>query len=183
VGFEEWLRVNLPSMLRLATVLCGSPQSAEDLVQDVVIKAHARWARIQMFDHPDAYLRRMLINEHLSWRRRLASAMRRDTLNDPGGVDQGRPFDQEWVDRVALIAEIRNLAPRQRAVIVLRYLDDYSIAETASTLGCTESTVRAHTARALARLRITLPAEPAPKQAHSVGFESSAPPVKDRHAH
>jgi hypothetical protein len=96
-----------------------------------------------MFDHPDAYLRRMLINEHVSWRRRLANAVRRDILNDSRGVDQGRPFDQEWVDRVELIAEIRKLAPRQRAVIVLRHLDDYTIAETAFTLGCTESTVRA----------------------------------------
>ena len=107
--FEDWVRAQLPSMLRLATALCESPQLAEDLVQDVFIKAHARWAQIQTFDHPEAYLRRMLINEHLSWRRRLASALRRDTLSELGGVDQRQPFDQAWVDRVELAAEIRKL--------------------------------------------------------------------------
>ena len=178
--FDEWVRAQLPSMLRLATALCGSPQAAEDLVQDVLIKAHARWAQIQAFDDAEAYLRRMLINEHLSWRRRLASAMRRDMLSEPGGVDYRRPFDEAWVDRVELAAEIRKLPPRQRAVIVLRYLDDLTIAETALTLGCTESTVRAHTSRALASLRIMHP----DAQEHTPSAASRPPhPVKDHHAH
>lgn len=91
-----------------------------------------------------------------------------------------RPFDQRWVDRLELAAEIRKLPPRQRAVVVLRYLDELSIAETAQTLGCAESTVRAHGARALARLRVTLTeaSEPTPTSSHS-------PPraMKGGHAH
>ncbi|MGI3785735.1 MAG: SigE family RNA polymerase sigma factor [Janthinobacterium lividum] len=179
--FEEWLRARLPSMLRLSTALCGSPQPAEDLVQDVIIKAHAQWDRIQLLDQPDAYLRRMVINEHLSWRRRVAAAVRRDTSTEWGDVDQRRPFDQQWVDRDELVTQIRRLTPRQRAVIVLRYLDDLTIAETAHALGCTQSTVRAHTARALASLRITLPVG----QTGTTTAERPMPsyPAKDRHAH
>lgn len=158
--FEEWLKGRLPYLLRLATVLCGSPHSAEDVVQDVLEKAHSRWARIQTLTNPDAYVRQMVINEHLSWRRRIARSPRRSTIDEDAVPDQGAAFDQRWADRAELVAEIGKLPARQRAVIVLRYFEDLSIEESAETLHCAESTVRAHTARALARLRVGLAAPP-----------------------
>jgi DNA-directed RNA polymerase specialized sigma24 family protein len=70
VTFDEWTRSGLPQLLRFATALCGSGHLAEDVVQDVALKAHRNWARIGAAGNPDAYLRRMVVNEYLSWRRK-----------------------------------------------------------------------------------------------------------------
>jgi hypothetical protein len=61
VTFDEWTRTGLPPLLRFATVLCGTPYLAEDVVQDVAIKAQRSWDRIGGLDHPEAYLRRMVV--------------------------------------------------------------------------------------------------------------------------
>jgi DNA-directed RNA polymerase specialized sigma24 family protein len=83
--FEEYVA----ALLRQATVLAGDPHVAEDVVQDVLIKAQPRWARIRELDLPDAYLRKMIVNELLSARRRVAAAVRRERAQGPAPLPDG----------------------------------------------------------------------------------------------
>jgi len=148
--FEEYVAARLPALLRQATVLAGDPHVAEDVVQDVLIKAQPRWARISEMDVPDAYLRKMIVNELLSARRRLAAARRRERVQWPAP-------DQDGVDvlvqRDAILQVIRGLPTRQRIVIALRFYEDMADSDIAALLGCTEGTVRSQASRALAKLR------------------------------
>lgn len=70
--FDEWARARLPALVRFAVALTGDRGLGEDVVQEVLIRAYGRWDRIAGLDQPEAYLRRMVTNEYLSWRRRWA---------------------------------------------------------------------------------------------------------------
>ena len=148
--FDEWTRSGLPQLLRFATVLCGSAHLAEDVVQDVAIKAQRNWSRIGAADSPDAYLRRMTVNEYLSWRRKWSRYV------PIAEVDSGTSPDHadRTADRDQLLGELAKLPRRQRAVLVLRYFGGLTDNEIAETIGCSPGTVRAHASRALATLRI-----------------------------
>ena len=103
---------------------------------------------------PDAYVRRMLVNEFLSWRRKWARVLpfvKVGEFRSDGSTDHA----QTVVDRDALVREIGRLPERQRVVVTLRYLLDLSDADIADSLGCRESTFRVHAARALAPLRVS----------------------------
>jgi RNA polymerase sigma-70 factor (sigma-E family) len=153
-SFEEYVSVRSGRLLRFAYVLCGDRHLAEDLVQDVLARAHRRWDRIEA-EHPDAYLRAGIVRAHLSWRRRRASA-EKVTADPP---DQNRPppdFTQQLAVRDELWTLLAQLPRAQRAVLVLRFyedLDDHHIAE---VLGCAPATVRVHASRALGKLRASL---------------------------
>ena len=155
--FEEYAKAKLPMLLRTARAVCADSALAEDVVQEVLSRIYADWARPGVVDKPDAYLRRMVVNEYLSWRRKWARLI---PHADPGRltVRHGRgetvPGPEHVDDRAALVAELKQLPPRQRAVIGLRYFADLDDAAIAATLGCAQSTVRVHAARALATLRI-----------------------------
>lgn len=151
--FEEWFGAQLPRLLRFTTVLCGGPDPAEEVLQDVAIKAMRRWETLRGLDHPEAYLRRMIVNEHLSWRRKWGRIVPAAELREPGH-DPG--FADQQADRAELAAELAKLPRRQKAVLVLRYFEGLPDAEIADLLGCSASTVRSHTSRALAALRIEL---------------------------
>jgi len=153
VTFDEWTRSGLPQLLRFATVLCGSAHLAEDVVQDVAIKAHRSWNRISEVRSPDAYLRRMVVNEYLSWRRKWSRYVPRA---DVVPADVVADHAEQTADRAHLLGELARLPRRQRAVLVLRYYGGLSDNEIAETLGCSPGTVRAHASRALAALRIEL---------------------------
>jgi RNA polymerase sigma-70 factor (sigma-E family) len=150
--FEQYAHRQLPVMLGTARAICADNALAEDLVQDVLIKLFARWPAIDAMEAPDAYVRRMLVNEYLSWRRRWArtwaGAHPRDVANT------GADLASEQAERSELLDEVRRLPARQRAVIGLRYFADLTDAEIADLLGCSQSTVRVHAARALKALRI-----------------------------
>jgi hypothetical protein len=90
VKFEEWFGEELPQLLRFATVLCGSSDLAQDLVQDVAIKVQQRWLKLSQLDYRDAYVRRMLVNEHLSFRRKFARIFVRATVEPPPVATIGR---------------------------------------------------------------------------------------------
>jgi RNA polymerase sigma-70 factor (sigma-E family) len=152
--FEEWFGPQLPRLLRFATVLCSGHQVAEDVVQDVAIKAHARWSRIESLQHPGAYLRRMVVNEHLSWRRKWSRIIPEADLREP--VPAAADFTDQHADRAELITELAKLPRRQRAVLVLRYLEGLGDADISGILGCSQATVRSHASRALASLRIEM---------------------------
>ena len=149
--FSEYVRAQHPALLRFATVLTGQTWLAEDLVSDVLGRAFERWDAIGAMERPHAYVRRMVVNEHLSWRRRL----RRSSAHEPPDEIIADGAD-EHVEREAMIALLARLPRRQRTAIVLRYYLGLSDGEVAAELGCRESTVRSQIARALRSLRIDL---------------------------
>jgi RNA polymerase sigma factor (sigma-70 family) len=131
-------------------------------VQEVVIRVNARWERIGRMAEPRAYVRRMVVNEYLSWRRRSWRSVPSGTAEEVGDRETPDP-SPAIVERLALLAELARLPRRQRAVIVLRYYEGLSDAEVAHVLGCRPATVRGYAARALAALRVD-PVEPRPRQ-------------------
>lgn len=120
-------------------------------------RASTRWGTIQELDHPDAYLRRMVVNEYLSWRRKWARLIPSSDLLDERS-DPGRDAvtDADADDRHHLQAELKKLPPRQRAVVVLRVYVGLNDAEIAATLHCPRGTVRSLQSRALHRLRVEM---------------------------
>lgn len=155
--FGELLAERIPALLRFATVVTGSPHQAEDVVQDVLVKAHRRWDRIGGLDHPEAYLRRMIVNEHLSWRRKWARVVPSPPEHELLDVPVADPADQV-VRHDELVEAVRSLPRKQRAAVALRYYANQTDAEIAEVLGCSVSTVRSQIARALAKLRIEIDA-------------------------
>ena len=148
--FTAFVRDHGPSLLRTACLLTGERAHGEDLVQTALAKAYGKWWRVARADAPVAYVRRLMVNSHLSRLRRLASAEQvMATVPDrPGRHDQDRIAENETV-RGALL----RLSPRVRTAVVLRYFDDLSQAETARVMGCSVSTVNNHVTRGLAALR------------------------------
>jgi RNA polymerase sigma-70 factor (sigma-E family) len=136
-------------------MLSGGVHSAEDLVQTVLARAHRRWDRIGSLEHPEAYLRTMVVNEFLSWRRRLTNReVPMAELIEPAPVDDvsGRQAQRDAAWRL-----LGQLPRQQRAVLVLRFYEDLPDDEIAAVLGCSASTVRSNAARGLASLRAAVP--------------------------
>ena len=156
--FEEFAASRLPAVLAFAAVLTGQRATAEDIAQEVLIRACARWDTIGGLDRPEFYVRKMVLNEFLSWRRR---SWRLIPAGDAAmTADRTSDLADQYAERAALLAEIGKLARRQRAVLVLRYYEDRSDAEIAELLGCRPATVRAYVSRALAALRVELRPHP-----------------------
>jgi RNA polymerase sigma-70 factor (sigma-E family) len=148
--FDEFANSRLPSLLRFAKVLCIDRGLAEDVVQEVLLRAHRKWASIGSLDHPEQYVRRMIVNEHLSWRRKWSRIV---VDADVHAVDADDPGTQ-ISDRSALMSEIAALPKRQRTVLVLRYYGGLTDEEIARDMGCATGTVRSHASRGLAALRV-----------------------------
>jgi RNA polymerase sigma-70 factor (sigma-E family) len=162
--FEEFAAQRLPAMVRFAAALAGNRADAEDLIQEVLMRAHRRWPSIGGMDSPDSYVRRMIVNEFISARRRtwrLLPKGRPEDLDTPATADHA----WQYAERASLIGELAKLPPRQRAVLMLRYYEGLSNAEIADVLSCRPGTVRAYAARALAALRVELGAPGGPMPA------------------
>lgn len=143
-----------PALLRYATALSGDPHLAEDLVQDVLLKAQRRWSLISALEVPEAYVRRMITNEFLSWSRRKAASVvplppEELASSAPNLADPSTRIDE--ID--AMRVELAKLPRKQRAVLALRYYVCLPDGEIAKMLGCSAGTVRSHASRALATLR------------------------------
>jgi RNA polymerase sigma-70 factor (sigma-E family) len=156
VTFEEFAAARLPALLRYATVLTCDPHLAEDVVQEVLVRVHRKWRRIQSVPVPDAYVRRMITNQFLSWRRRKSFSEAPRPPEDmlelaPAVRDPASRID----DRDELLAQIATLPKRQRVALVLRYFCDLPDDEIAAVMGCRVVTVRSHISRALSTLRVT----------------------------
>jgi RNA polymerase sigma-70 factor (sigma-E family) len=162
VTFDEYATWRLPALLRYAAVLTGDRDLAQDIVQEVLARAHSRWSRIASLDVPDLYVRRMVTNEFLSWRRRAVRVTPTDAM--PEKAEEGPDAATRHAERVVLLAEIGRLPRRQQAVLVLRYYEGHSDAEIADVLGCRPSTVRGYASRALATLRVGLQPVPATRE-------------------
>jgi RNA polymerase sigma-70 factor (sigma-E family) len=150
--FGEFVRAVLPGLLRYGHALTGNPHDAADLVQGVLERIGARWSSVlRKTGDPVAYARRAMANAHVSrWRRTRRENLVAE-LPDTAVVWQPDRFDDE-----PLWQAVRALPPRQRAVMVLRYYEDLSEAEIASTLGITKGTVKSQANKAMASLRARL---------------------------
>ncbi|MEU4238294.1 SigE family RNA polymerase sigma factor [Actinoplanes sp. NPDC026619] len=147
--FVEYFRVRAQSLRRLAYSLCGDWHTAEDLVQLTFVRLYRRWAGIR-HESVDAYARQILVNAFLTHRR----ARRRESLMaDPPDREAG---GADPAEKLAVRRALAQLAPRQRAAVVLRYLEDLPVAEVAALLGITEGTVKSQTARAIQSMRASL---------------------------
>jgi RNA polymerase sigma-70 factor (sigma-E family) len=153
--FDEFAGTRLQAVLRFATALTGDPDLAKDVVQEVLIRVSGRWQQISHLDRPEAYIRKMVVNEYLSWRRRSWRVTPAGTSSHVTGRPSPDPADG-YVERQALLAELAKLSRRQRTALVLRYYEGFSDAEIADVMGCTRSTVRGHVFKALAALRTEL---------------------------
>jgi len=153
--FREFMRDRASPLHQTAYLLCGDWHLAHDLVQDTLVKAYQHWSRIRQADNPDAYVRRILLNEVRGrWRRRERTV---PVARFPAGR---QPVAPDAADEIARRAGLRQallaLPLRQRATVVLRYLEGMSERETAVVLGCSEGTVKSQSARALGTLRSLL---------------------------
>jgi RNA polymerase sigma-70 factor (sigma-E family) len=153
--FGEFIRNRASPLHQNAYLLCGDWHLAHDLVQDTLVKAYQQWPRVRQADSPDAYVRRILLNEVRGrWRRRerVAAVARFPDGREPTAPDA----TDEVVRRAGLLQALHALPLRQRATVILRYLEGMSERETAAALGCSEGTVKSQSARALGTLRTYL---------------------------
>jgi RNA polymerase sigma-70 factor (sigma-E family) len=154
-AFAAWAAAQAGGLHRFAYLLCGDWHEAEDLVQEALAKAALHWKRIERIEHPDAYVRTILVNQCRSmwrrpWRRPQASdAIELVTTDATHAV----------VTHIDLVAALQRLPLRQRATVVLRYYEDLSEAETAALLGCSVGTVKSQHHKALHALKVTMTKE------------------------
>jgi RNA polymerase sigma-70 factor (sigma-E family) len=150
LDFEEFVAARYTALLRTAYLLTQDRGLAEDLVQTALAKCWLGWKRIR-YDDPGPYVHRVLVNTYTAWwRRRWNSEYPTEELPQGGGPVPDHAVD----DRADLADALRRLPRRMRAVVVLRFYEDLSEAETARILGCSAGTVKSQTSRALAKLRI-----------------------------
>ncbi|QWC84876.1 SigE family RNA polymerase sigma factor [Nocardioidaceae bacterium] len=149
---ESFVRDRWQALLKHGAMLTGSHLDGEDLVQSALLKVAPRWHRMQ--GDPEAYVRRVMVTTNISrWRRhRGREVLAADPTSGREGAAAG-PETAEWDVGPAL----RRLTPRQRTVLVLRFVEDRSIAETADLTGMREGTVKSTTREALAAVRRLAP--------------------------
>lgn len=149
-AFDEFAARNWRPLMRAGWLLTGNWASAEDLVQTTLSRAWTSWSRLLVAHEPDAYVRRMLMNEYLGQRRRRwHDEIPSEMLPEPPADD---PTDDS-ARRLALLSALDELPPLQRATVVLRYFVDLSVEQAAQALGCSTGNVKSQTARALRKLR------------------------------
>jgi RNA polymerase sigma-70 factor (sigma-E family) len=150
-SFREYVATRSASLLRMAYLLTHNRADAEDLVQAALAKAYQAWDRIEDRGAVDGYVRRALVNTHISWwRRRRVEEYPTDDIPEQAVTDHAG--DSELQD--ALRRAIERLPRRMRAAVVLRYYEDMSEAEIAGVLGVSQGTVKSTVSRAVAKLRI-----------------------------
>jgi RNA polymerase sigma factor (sigma-70 family) len=144
----------LPGLMAFATAMTGDRHLAEDVVIEAISRTLPRMRRGRI-DEPGAYLRRAVTNQLTSWGRRRQVERRYAAAqpHDPHGLRTARVADDAVDDRLRLTPHLLRLAPQQRAIVTLRFLEDRPVAEVAALLGIAEGTVKSQTAKALARLR------------------------------
>jgi RNA polymerase sigma-70 factor (sigma-E family) len=152
-AFEAFVGDASGRLMGTAYLLCGDRGHAEDLVQTALLRTARRWRTAQQ--QPEAYARRVLVNLAKDRWRLLGRRVDEVAVH----VDVAGAADDAVHERDHLIAALRALPAGQRAVLVLRFFEDLSVAETAAALGCSEGTVKSQTSRALDRIRGVLDQE------------------------
>ncbi|TDU90256.1 RNA polymerase sigma-70 factor (sigma-E family) [Kribbella voronezhensis] len=150
--YVEYVTARLPELRRLAGSLCKDAHRADDVVQNAITKLYVHWHRARTADNLDAYVRTIVVrtflnDQRLRWSRvRLTEELTELPAQQPREVET----------RLVIAEALRRLPPKLRAVLVLRFLYDLSVRDAATTLGCSENTVKSQTARGLAVLRQSL---------------------------
>jgi RNA polymerase sigma-70 factor (sigma-E family) len=167
--YREYVQERIPHLRRLAYLLCQDWHLADDLLQETLVRLYLRWDRASQASDVNAFARTTLVREFLSerrthWSRRVVLV---DTLPDHPAAAA-----PDTASKLAVRSALTGLAPRQRAVIVLRFYADLSVHETAGALGCSAGTVKSQTSKGLATLRRLLPdtepsTRPGPTRARS----------------
>lgn len=155
LDFSAYVAARRKSLLRTAYLLTGDYHAAEDLVQIALARVFSRWHRIRDPEAAHAYVRRALVNEHIGLWRRAWRRLEHSTDQVPEDV-AAQSVDEFTDVEEQLWNAIQSLAPRQRAVIVLRYYENLSEAEIAAVLGCAPGTVKSTSSRSMAKLRAYL---------------------------
>jgi RNA polymerase sigma-70 factor (sigma-E family) len=158
--FSAYMAARQPSLMRTAYLLTGDRHQAEDLVQTSLAKLYLAWDRVQDRGSIDGYVRRILVNENNSvwrraWKRREVATDRVPDVETRDTYDEGRSG--------ALWEIVQTLPKKARAVVVLRYYEELTEAETAELLGVSIGTVKSQTSRALAALRERAPQDLNPR--------------------
>ena len=152
MAFEEYVSRRRSALVRTATAICTDPYLAEELVQDVLVNLSRHWDRVSRAGSIDGYVRRMLVNEYVTWRRKWSRMVPMYEIPDRPVIDHAASVaDQDLLRR-----EVAQLPRRQQVALALRYYDDLSDTEIAEALGCAEGTVRSLISRGLAALRVQL---------------------------
>ena len=150
-AFRDYVLTRGSALLRMATMLTGNRADAEDLVQAALAKTYLAWGKINDHAALDAYVRRAMVNTHISWwRRRRLEEFPTDELPDQAVADHARESDMAEVVRRAL----DRLPQRMRTAVMLRYFEDMTEPEIAAALGISLGTVKSTVSRAVAKLRI-----------------------------
>lgn len=147
--FTEFVATRYPALLRTARLLVADAHAAEDLVQESLARCVPAWSRIE--GNPEAYVRTVMVRQNISrWRRR------RVDESSVASVPEVAVHDADLGEQDALRRALATLPPRQRAVVVLRYVEDRPEREVAETLGCSVGTVKSQAHAGLCKLRTLL---------------------------
>lgn len=153
--FERFFIANFDRLVRSVTAITGDSDLATDAVQDAFIKAYARWTRVQKYDDPVLWVRRVAINKSKDIRRSfLRRRAREDKFDGPATTEAAPTWEPEPGPDIE--AALSQLTPRQRSIAALFYLEDLSISQVAASLDISEGAVKFHLNKARANLRIAL---------------------------
>ncbi|GAA1020154.1 MULTISPECIES: SigE family RNA polymerase sigma factor [Amycolatopsis] len=156
--FAEYFAARRDAVRRTAYLMCGDWHKADDLAQTAFVALHRRWKKIRDRAATDAYVRKTLVRAVIDesrrpWRRE------RQTEVLPEPMDDGPGLAERVATREDLLAALKEVPPKQRAVLVLRFFDGLDVGAAATALGCSEGNVKSQTARGLANLRQVLERE------------------------
>jgi RNA polymerase sigma-70 factor (sigma-E family) len=148
--YIDYVTARLPALRRVAHLLCGDGHRADDIVQNAITRLYVHWRKARAADNLDAYVRAIVVRTFLNEQRTGWLARVRLVHDMP---DQLAPPGPDVETSQVLHAALRRVPPRQRAVLVLRFLYDLPVAEVAEILGCSAGNVKSQTAHGLATLR------------------------------
>lgn len=166
--FRDFVVARASSLRRTAYLLTGDPGHADDLLQTTLTKVYLSWDRIRDLHAAEAYARRTLVTTYTSWWRR--RSWRERPAETVGECDQPDHTDAV-VERTDLRQQLRSLPRQQRAVIVLRFYEDLTVAATADALGISTGTVKSYSSRALAAMRVKLADRPTANAISTLGSD------------
>jgi RNA polymerase sigma-70 factor (sigma-E family) len=156
--FGDYVVARSRRLCEFAYLLCGDWHAAEDAVQTALAKLFVAWRRLRERESMDAYVRRIVVRVIIDQRRLLRSQRESSWAEPPDATPVGDAAES-MPDRLAVLAALAKVPPRQRAVLVLRFFEDQSVEETAEALRCSTGTVKSQTARGLRTLRALLATE------------------------
>lgn len=155
VTYEEFAQARLATLARYAVVLTGDRHSAQDLVQETMVRAQLNWRKVSKAEAPERYVKRMMVNLYVDWQR--GSWWKRVLVRADAGYTQAVPDSSDGTaDRDMIWQALGHLPRQQRAALVLRFYEDLPDSEIAEVLGCTVGTARGYVSKALTALRARL---------------------------